>query len=167
MRKWDVSSCHNTDLGMRNPIFRSRLRNSGVQRGKYRKFEFRKTKNKKDIKQHNKTTFLLSWPHEPMTKKQVGKSSKIRNLDVSSCHNTDFGMRNPIFRSKLSNSGVQSWKYSILNFRKKSKKPEFINFDLKIGFLMPRSVWWQLETSRFRILNDFSICFLWVYGVRL
>ena len=43
------------------------------------------------------------------------KSLKSRNLDVSSCHNTDFGMRNPIFRSKLSNSGVQSWTYTILN----------------------------------------------------
>ena len=39
--------------------------------------------------------------------KQVGKCSKIQNLDVSSYHNTDVGMRNPIFKSKTSNFGVQ------------------------------------------------------------
>ena len=56
-----------------------------------------------------------------LKKKQLGKSLRIRNSDVSSCHNTDFGMRNPIFRSKLSKSGVQRWTYRILMFEKNEK----------------------------------------------
>ena len=36
---------------------------------------------------------------------------------------------------------------------------DLINFDLKIGFLMPKSVLWQLETSEFRIFKDFPSCF--------
>ena len=56
-----------------------------------------------------KTKFLESrcWKND-CKEITTGKSSKIRNLDVSSCHDTDFGMMNPIFRSNLRNSGVQS-----------------------------------------------------------
>ena len=36
----------------------------------------------------------------------LNKSLRTQNLDVSSCHNEDFGMRNLIFRSKLSHFGV-------------------------------------------------------------
>ena len=43
--------------------------------------------------------------------------------------------------------------------------PELLNFVLKIEFLMPTSVLRQLETSEFRILNDFPSCFFyWFMG---
>ena len=43
------------------------------------------------------------------------------NLDISSCHHTDSGVRNPSFGWYLSNSGVQSWTYRIKSLRTKYK----------------------------------------------
>ena len=69
-------------------------------------------------------------------------------------------MRNPIFRSKMSNSGTQGAKFEKIKFLKIliwSKfgflifalwTLDFLIFDLKIGFLIKNCIYRQLDMSR-------------------
>ena len=73
-------------------------------------------------------------------------SLRFRNLDVSSCHNEDVGMRNPLFRSKLSKF------FSRINLFRFSKQTFSICCTIRRPKISPPKVIYTVQSMPYKSL---------------